>query len=269
MKNPVLILLLACVASVSFIGWRVHEMSTQTVNHLGLVYDPSFSYTEGCRSILGSAEELLRNSSVSPNSTLTVLVLGDDFSAHEPRKLAEYSIPTSRKVIEGRLANVRRQQSVLHDLWEKCTAVRPTTISPIFLGVKQAVADLRGHGCGEGSQCELRVNSDLEENVERTLKGRINHAREGKVPLPNPLDNSGIQVTFCGFAATAGRIVDPSGREIRRPAARDPNYGDRLQDAWRRMFARPELVGFEPYCPKPSNSQAHETADVPKESVAP
>jgi len=93
MKQPIVILISACVATVGFVGWRVHEMRSERVNHFALVQDPSRSFTGGCASLVGSAEAVLRNPGVSRDSTLTVLVLGDDSTAHEPQRLASYSIP--------------------------------------------------------------------------------------------------------------------------------------------------------------------------------
>lgn len=252
MKQPLVILISACVATVGFIGWRMHSMHSSTVNQFGAVQDPSLSYSGGCQSIVGSAEAVLHDPNASEKSTFTVLVLGDDSTAREPRRLATYSIPIRRKVIEGRRANVERQASLLHNLQARCESVRPTSVSPIFLGVKQAIADLRAGGCKEGSHCGLWVSSDLEENGVRAIEERIHRARHPKEPLPELLDNSGIAVTFCGFAQTAGHLVDNSGREIRSAVARDPRRDDRLQTVWRALFSNSELVRFEPYCPASS-----------------
>jgi hypothetical protein len=264
MKHPFVILISACVATVGFVGWRMHTMRSHMVNQFEEVQDPSLSFTGGCGSMVGSAEAVLRNPNVSAQSTLTVLVLGDDSTAREPRRLATYAIPTSRKVIEGKRANVERQASLLQDLRARCESVRPTSVSPIFLGVKQAIADLGAEGCKEGSACGLWVTTDLEENGVRAIKERLDHAHGAKEPLPAPLDNSGINVTFCGFAQTAGQLVDPTGREIRRAVARDPRRDDRLQAVWRALFTNPELVNFNPYCPEPSMLQAHGGAGTPR-----
>ena len=77
MKLQVVILISACVATVGFIGWRMHVMRNHAVNHFELVYDPSLSFTGGCESLVGAAEKVLRNPGVSENSTLTVLSVGD------------------------------------------------------------------------------------------------------------------------------------------------------------------------------------------------
>ena len=251
MKRGILYALLFCGASVGFVGWRVYTVRTQDTPHFELVQDPSLSHTEGCESLLGLAERALRTDGVSSGSTLTVLVIGNEDTANEPWQLWRYSIPRTRKVLEGRTANLRRQQDVLHDIWNRCQTVRRTTISPIFLGVKQAIADLRAQGCSRTSHCELFVDSDLEENVEASIKKSLNSIGDGKRMLQSPIKNDGIDVVFCGLAVTAGRIVDPSGREFRKGSPRNPGREDRLREIWLSLFTKPEVVRFEPYCPKP------------------
>jgi hypothetical protein len=46
----------------------------------------------------------------------------------------------SRRVIEGRKANERQQAALLREISKTCNSVQPTSISPIFMGVRQALA---------------------------------------------------------------------------------------------------------------------------------
>jgi hypothetical protein len=209
MKTGILYIILFCLASTGFVGWRVHTAKSQDAPQFELVEDPSISHPNGCESVLGLAEQAFHTEGASSRSTLTILVIGDETTANEPWQLGRYSIPKSRKVIEGRTANARRQQDLLRDIWNKCQTVRRTTISPIFLGVKQAIADLRAQGCSQTSHCQVFVDSDLEENVETSIKKSLNIVGGGTRILPLPIDNDGIDVAFCGLAVTAGRIVDP------------------------------------------------------------
>lgn len=252
MKHHLLILISACIATTSFIGWRVHVIRHETTNAYGAVYDPSLSFTGGCRALVGSVDHLLHSPGVSATATLTAFVLGDASTAAEPRRLATYAIPTDRKVIEGKQASAKRTVSLLRDVWGRCESVRPTLMTPIYLGIQQTLADLHAKGCKVGSRCSLWVATDLEENVDHGIKARLRGSRAAAAPLPRALDNRGIQVTFCGFAQTAGRIVGPSGREIGKAAARGPNQDARLRSVWRSLFSIPQLVSFEPYCPQPS-----------------
>jgi hypothetical protein len=250
MRAGILYVLLFCGASALFVGWRVHALKHQQALHFELVEDPSLSHSEVCESLLGLAEQALRTEGVSSSSTLTILVIGNEATANEPWQLGRYSIPRTRQVLKGRTANLRRQQDVLHDIWNKCQTVRRTTISPIFLGVKQAIADLHAQGCSGTSHCELFVDSDLEENVETSIKRSLNNPNGETRILPSPINNDGIDVVFCGIAVTTGRIVDPSGREIRKASPRNSRREDQLGQIWLKLFTNPEMLRFAPYCPK-------------------
>ena len=255
MKTGVLIAIVCSILCVGFVGWRVHVLAKHAAPQFEIVLDPSFSHPEGCEPLLGLAEQSLHADGVAQDSTLTVLVLGDAATANEPRQLGSYPIPMTRKVLEGKTATLRRQEKLLSDIRHKCETIRRTSISPIFMGVKQAVADLRAHECKETSNCRIFVDSDLEENSEISIKEALNRARNRKLALPTPLDNQGIEVSFCGLAVTAGRIVNPSGMEMLRALPRDPGRDDRLRQVWRSLFTNPAAVSFEPYCPKPIASQ--------------
>ncbi len=254
MSKAIVLVILACVSAAAFVGWRVHEMDNATVKHFAILEDPSMSYTGECEAAIGSAEEILRSPGASPHSKLIFLALGDGLTANEPRELGKYDLPISHKVIEGGKAKRSKQAALLEKIAETCRSVRPTAISPIFLGVKQALADLKATGCAKGSDCKLWVNSDMEENVEPAIKSRLNGAG-GRSSLPAALDNEGIDVTFCGYASTAGRVLDPTGNErVRSFGARNAAREDRMQNVWRSLFVNAQRVKFEPYCPTPGTS---------------
>lgn len=250
MKKGILYALVCCGVSVGFVGWRLHALRNQAAPHFEIVADFSLSHAQGCESLLGLAEQALRTEGVSASSTLTVLILGDGATANEPWQLGRYSIPVTRKVLEGRTANLRRQQDILHDISNKCRTIRRTAVSPIYLGVTRAVADLRAHGCKGTSHCQLFVDSDLEENAEGSIRSHLNSTRYVQANLPSLIENEGLHVVFCGLAVTAGQMVDPSDGEIRKVSPRDSRRDDRLRHTWASLFLRPELVMFEPYCPQ-------------------
>jgi len=250
MKTSILYTLLFCAASTGFVGWRLYAVRTQATPHYEILEDPSLSHVQDCEAMVALAERAV-HADVTANSTLTILVVGDQSTANEPWRLARYPIPTTRKAIEGRNAILRRQQDLLLDVLRKCRTIHRTTISPIFLGIKQALADLRAQGCDGTSHCQLFVDSDLEENVETSIFKRA-EAIDRRTPIPpRLLDNNGIAVSFCGFTATVSHLTDSSGREIRRASARGPERDDRLTAAWKSMFSETEGVAFDPYCPNP------------------
>jgi hypothetical protein len=250
MKKNIFYAILFCGATAGLIGWRVHAVRTQEVPHFEIIEDLSLSHPEGCEPLLGLAERVLRMEGVSAGSTLSVLVIGNETTANEPWQLGRYLIPTTRKVLEGPTATLQRRQGVLHDISQKCRALPRTTISPIFLGVKQAVADLRAQGCTEISHCQIFIDSDLQENVEFSIRANIEAADRQKLSSLPQINNKGIHVTFCGLAVTSGDIAHGLSRRAHELVPRSAGHEDRLQDIWRSVFSNDGMVGFEPFCPK-------------------
>ena len=250
MKSNLLYGLVFCIASAGFVGWREYAVRTHGTPHFEIVADPSWSHVQDCEAMVGLAEQAI-HADVSSSSTLTILALGDQTTAGEPWRLGQYTIPTSRKVIEGRKVIEKRQQDLLHDIWSKCQSIHRTTISPIYLGVKQALADLRAKGCNESSHCQIFVDSDLEENVEPFFQKSIQGTNRRRPALSAPLENAGVGISFCGFVATINHPVNSSGKETIKPMRREPDRDDRLRQVWISLVSDPEIVSFEPFCPNP------------------
>jgi hypothetical protein len=251
MKRGIITAVLSGILCAGFVGWRVHVLANYSAPQIDIICDPSFSHPGRCESLVRLAEQAVRADGISRDSTLTVMVLGDTATANEPWQLGRYSIPVTRKVLEGKTSNQQRLEELLGDIRNKCRAIQRTNISPIFLGVKQAVTDLRVHGCKESSHCRVFVDSDLEENVETSIREALDRPSKTKLALPALLDNRGIEISFCGLAVTSGRSATLTGREARRVLPRDPGRDDRLREVWRSLFTNPDGVSFEPYCPKP------------------
>jgi hypothetical protein len=249
-SRQVLCAVLVSLASVGFVAWRVLAAQNRETPHFEIVKDPSASHGAGCESLLGLTGHVLEANATSPASTITVLILGDQSTASEPWRMGTYSVPSVRKVLEGRSAKLRQQQQILRDISGKCQDLRRTTISPIFLGVTQAVADLHARGCKPTSHCELFVDTDLEENVEPTIKKALLKNDVPKHISVSPVDNTGIGVVFCGVAVTEGHIRDRSENVARQSVTRDSGRVKRTQEIWRSLFAESGAVRFEPYCPR-------------------
>lgn len=270
MKTGILYTILFCVGSVGFVGWRVHAVRNVETPHFEIVEDPSASHANGCESLLSVAGQELETNGAAPGSTLTVLVLGDQSTANEPWRLGSYSVPTLRKVLEGKSGKLRREQEILSDIANKCQHLRRTTISPIFLGTTQGVADLHARGCKATSHCGFFVDTDGEENAELSIRKMLeqNDGRE-RVSLPR-VDNAGIDVVFCGVAVTDGRIHGPTEKGFQKFATRDSGRVRRIEEVWRSLFTEPETVRFEPYCPNSTELGAHLTPrTAPNEAPRP
>jgi hypothetical protein len=249
MSRQLLYAVLLCLAAVSFVAWRVENARNRETPHFEIVKDPSASHGGVCESLVGLTGHVLEENTAAPGSTITVLILGDQSTADEPWRIGAYSVPLVRKVLEGRSAKLRQQQQVLRDISGKCQALRRTTISPIFLGVTRAVADLHARGCKPTSHCQLFVDTDLEENVEPAIKKALLKGDGPKHISLSPVDNTGIGVVFCGVAVTNGRVRDRSENAARQLVTRDADLLKRTQEIWQSLFAEPGTVRFEPYCP--------------------
>jgi len=268
MKSMTASLLLLGVLTTGFVGWREHISKTQKINHAELVVDRSVSNTNDCSTLIGVAQRAIHMDVLSAGSVLTIVVVGDEKTAHEPWRLATYDIPKTTRAIENPKTHLRKEYMLLEDLRNKCINVRATTISPIFIGVKQAIADLHARGCGSNSQCQLFAITDGEENVESSVKHSISGTSNMNQSLSASLNNEGIHVTFCGLAALAGRIVDPAGREIRKVQPHDSNRDDRLRKTWSALFTTPANVTFEPYCPQTTELEGESTTSKTKSEVS-
>lgn len=245
-----------CGSLLGFVAWRVHATRTQPVPQYEIVEDRSGSHPHGCSSLLGLAERVVQDEPAASRSQLTVLITGDGTTGNEPLRLAKYAIPKTRKAIEGRAAALRRQRELLADLSQKCESVRRTNVSPVFMAIVEALADLHAQGCKQNSGCRLYIDSDGEENVNKSMRDALRGTMRGGQTLHNSLDNSDLQVTFCGLAVTNTEIVNPGSP----PGAMldDPGRKRRSQDTWLSLFASPQLVKFEPYCPKATTSVSPE-----------
>ena len=250
MSRQVLYAVLFFLGSVGFVAWRIETVRTRETPHFEIVKDPSASHGAVCESLVDLTGRVLEENSAGPGSTITVLILGDQSTADEPWRMGAYSVPSVRKVLEGRSAKLRQQQEVLRDISGKCQALRRTTVSPIFLGVTRAVADLHARGCKPTSHCQLFVDTDLEENVEPTIKKALLKDDDPKHISLSSVDNAGIGVVFCGVAVTDGRVRDRSENAARQFVTRGADRLKRTQEIWRSLFAEPGSVDFEPYCPK-------------------
>jgi hypothetical protein len=243
MTKNIIVTVLLSGASLAFVGWRVHAMRAPSPQ-FSILEDFSLSHAHGCDSLVELATQVLNSNQATQDSTLTVLALGDQATADEPRLMARYSIPRRQRVLETENDEAQQQRAVLGDIRNRCRGFGRTTVSPIFLGVKEAVADLRAHGCRPNSQCQLLVDTDLEDNVEPFIGRSLHHPSRAR-DLPPRIANDGIEITFCGLATRDHFVVRHHEAHRHLSPTLD---GDLTHSIWRSLFTNSGAVGFEPYC---------------------
>ncbi len=84
-----------------------------------------------------------------------------------------------------------------------------------------------------GPNCYVFVASDGEENVDPVLRRTLSSSRNRGMPTAR-IDNSGINVAFCGFAQTRSTVRLPSRS----------NRISQLEDAWSSVFTQKKSGEF-------------------------
>lgn len=218
--------------------------------HAAIARDRSDSVQSTCKCSEYLVKEAMKAPGMIKDSTVTLIVSGDESTADEPVLIGTEKVPFSRKVIEGRQAANRQQDALASDLGQKCSAKPITKRSPLVLLVRRSVERLREAGCGRTTnQCLLYVQTDGVETTEPELAKLINGRTKEVKPESIPkIDNAGITVIFFGISETIGEREE-KGHKKRFTRTRDTNTADLLRDAWRSVFTTPETVRFEPFCP--------------------
>lgn len=237
----------ACLAAV--VVWRVIAAQHGSVVHIVDVHDISRSHFQGCGVFEALARDAVQSPGLSAKSTLTILVTGDKGTANEPIEIAQYRDLKSSRAIEGKNADEERLEAMLQDVKRRCTALAPTSRSPILLAVHQALDILHAEGCKGETRCVLNVDSDGQENADRSLQMDLVTPNAHHAPTIAKMDNNGVDVRFCGFASTAGRLLDMETGEI-RSITRNTSGDDRLRQAWTGLFVNQSQIAFSAFCPK-------------------
>ena len=245
---PVLVVGGGVLAILGYGAYRATQPSPKaTASHAAIVRDRSDSTTSGCSAIGGLAGEFLRSGQAGRFSTIIGLATGDRRSNDEPVEFARLSRVHLGSVKDGRDTADRRNAVIIGELMSRCEEAGNADRSPIYLALRRALEELRALGCRAENGCIVYVQSDLEENAEPALKAALMGGKAGL--LPSKIDNQGIRFRICGAAETLGPL-DGNRGSLGRRKVRGAKRADLAGDVWRSLFTSPELVSFEPLCPK-------------------
>lgn len=232
--------------------WLAQPYKASTPTVVALVFDRSDSVQPDseCKAVVGLASRALSLPKISQGSRILVYGTGDPSTAMEPVSIGHHEIPTSNRVMEGKGATVAARKALLDTIAGQCKkSATVTKSSPIFLAVKRTVEQLSATGCGTATICHLFVRTDGEETEESWIRQSVQSGRVRLRGLPTALDNSKIAVTICGFSETLGEVRNGNKRRVRLTAKRDAGNAEFLRTVWRKVFAEPDRVVFEPFCP--------------------
>src|SRR5437867_2456196 len=130
---------LISASALGFFYWRAHAREPKRATHRVEVLDNSGSTADEPGAFIRLAERALNEPKVTRGSILTVIALGDDRTGNEPRLVAKYGVPYSRRVLEGKGKVARRTSEIFSNLKGRLEKFPRTNRSPIFQALKRAV----------------------------------------------------------------------------------------------------------------------------------
>ncbi len=213
-----------------------HFEPPRAPHHVGVLVDRSSSVPveSACALARALAETGAALPDVDSRAALLLFATGDGTRSLEP--LGRFEMPI-------RAAGERHAQAAL-DLAglltrvdDACAPLVGADVSPLYLSLRDAVAELRGLGCDAEAPCTLLVASDLQEGSQREIRARL--AGRKVKGLPPPIDATGVAIQVCGVGAT----LDPAGGRL------DAALRDRTEAVWRELVDAPEGLAFQPTCP--------------------
>jgi len=245
---PVAVVVVVVVALAGVAVYRAKQPSAkETASHAVIIRDRSDSTTAGCAAIGGLAREYLQTGYADRFSSIIAFATGDARSNDEPVELARLTGIRKESVKDVHKARDRRDDALVEELVGRCEELGNTDRSPIYLALRRGLEELLVLGCHEGTNCAVYLQSDMAENGESGLRKALLGTRDAA--LPTPIDNRGIRVHVCGIAETSGP-TDGKGKVVSERKARGAKRADITPSVWRRIFTAPNLVTFEPHCPK-------------------
>ena len=233
---------------VGLVAWRTTKPhGPKAAPHFAVVPDLSWSTLGACQSAGGLVKRVLTFPEADKHSTLLVLATGDNATLGEPIEIIRLPAFRSVTAMESPSAAERRNRELVASVIDKCSALPRTSVTPLYLAIRRTVEQLKAVGCGPTSGCKILLQTDGEETVEVGIR-RALAGSQAMLNLPAPIDNTGIAVTICGLSETTGQGDAAKSWSPRRN--HNARSADRVVAVWRRLFTAPDLITFEPVCPK-------------------
>lgn len=237
-------------------GWLLMQPEEVIVpTHFAILIDSSDSMKkEQIENIVRALlQKGFNNFNFSKGSKIYIFTTGE---IDEPRLIIAADIPVSERVIEGRGKIEKQKKKLITKSIDhfKATASE-TKRSPIYLAIHRVLTQLNAEGCNANNKCHLFIRSDGFETEERWLKKSIKSQKQIKKGIPDKLNNKGVNIRWCGLAETQGSAAKKSKKRARHKnaAGASPDF---IINLWRTVFAEPQTIIFEPFCPTTEPSTA-------------
>jgi hypothetical protein len=223
-------------ACLTALVWAVVTRERLHAAQFGMLIDYSDSRVVNCAYVEDTIRRIQQAGNVQFQSNVYLFSTGHADSGDEPILMAKERIPVNVRALEGKAKSDQELQSFVDKMKIRCNEEPAKERSPIALGIKRVVENLRANSCGPKDGCVVFVQTDGEELSERNLRNSIKEVKPSKTSKA-AIPNEGIRIEMCGFAE-----IETSAK-LRALAD-----GGKLESAWRQMFSQPNLVVFRPHC---------------------
>ncbi len=231
---------LSVILTVAAMVWMLVNREPPKPAHFALLIDYSDSRTINCGAIDATMQEIMSSPNLMTNSNLYFFSTGDDKSSDEPILLGKYKIPVNVKVLEGQSKAERERQEFIKKIKTRCEQEPIKERSPILLGIKRVIENLRINGCDAKAGCKIFVQTDGQELSEPTVKQSLTAKAENHSKTQISISNNGINIKICGFAQVNGTANQKNRHNIQT--------ADTTMAVWKQVFTEPNLVLFPPHC---------------------
>lgn len=250
----------ATAALCALMLWRADATIRPSV-HARLASDRSESRPLTCGAEQRLAGEILTLVGGAPGSTFAFYTVGSADTANEPARL-DVDLPAPGlppRVLSGRRrrGDAAAPPAFVTQVREACEGAAPTSSSPIYLAIKRLVEDVANAG-EPASPRFVFLHSDLQETADRAIRTALRQPLGAPLSgLPPKIDNEGVEVRLCGYAATVGRRISANGRSTTLTRPRRADSSDRLEEVWLRLFTHPDQVVIQPFCQAKDKAHAN------------
>lgn len=231
---------LSALILVTALVWALANRERPKSAQFALLIDYSNSRTINCGAVETTMQEIMSSPNLMTNSNLYLFSTGDDKSSDEPILLEKYQIPVNIKVLEGQSKAGREKQEFIGKIKTRCEQESTKKRSPILLGIKRVIENLRINGCDTKATCKIFVQTDGQELSETSVKQLLDAKADNNSNAQVSIPNEGINIKICGFA----QVNEAKNQKNRH----NIQTADKTISVWKQIFTEPNSVIFQPHC---------------------
>jgi hypothetical protein len=220
--------------------WAFANRERPKTAQFGLLIDYSDSRIINCRALDSMLQEVMSSPNLMPNSNLYVFSTGDDKTSDEPVLLGKYLIPVNVRALEGQSKAERERQDFISRVKTRCEKEPVKKRSPILLGIKRVIENLKTNGCDAKTGCKIFVQTDGQELGETSVKQSLEASSVSNSKPKLLISNEGFNIKICGFA----QITEVKNQKDRRSI----QAADKTLAVWKQIFTEPDSIIFQPHC---------------------